>query len=274
MSAWVRASTSRARIFSAPLTASAATCSRSFWRADCTSCSIWAWAAATSRSPSVLACAFDSSTRWAAVFSAAATSSCARPRASRTITSVCFCASASEERPRSASASPSAICFWRVSIARISGGQIHLRVARMKVTNTATSANIVKFRFMKRSLSGGGRLDESRDQRVGEREKHREADADDERSVDQAEKQENLGLELGHELRLSRGAFEEAAAHDAHAHACAERAQADHEADADSGGGLDHGDPLKLVHSFSFRCTGVEVESLRGAQCPSWPIWM
>jgi hypothetical protein len=70
----------------------------------------------------VLACDFDSSMRWFAVFSAAATSSCARARASRISASVCFCASASEERPRSASARPSAICFWRVSIARMSGG--------------------------------------------------------------------------------------------------------------------------------------------------------
>jgi hypothetical protein len=99
----------------------------------------------------------------------------------------------------------------------------------------------------------GGRVSGPCEQRVGEREEHREAHADDERGVDQAEQQEHLRLQLGHELRLARGALEEAAAHDAHADARAERAEADHEADADAGVGLDHGDQLEFVHSFSFR---------------------
>ena len=70
------------------------------------------------------------------------------------------------------------------------------------------------------------------------------------RRVDQAKEQKHLALQRGGELRLACRGLEKAAAHDADAHARAQRAQADHEADADAGGGLDHGDHLKLVHSF------------------------
>jgi hypothetical protein len=53
------------------------------------------------------------------------------------------------------------------------------------------------------------------------------------------------------QLGLSGGALEEAAAHDAHAHARAERAEADHQADADAGIRLDHGEHLQFVHFSS-----------------------
>ena len=57
------------------------------------------------------------------------------------------------------------------------------------------------------------------------------------------------------ELGLARRGFEEAAAHDAHADAGAERAQADHEADADAGVGLDHGEQLKFFHCYFPFCS-------------------
>src|SRR5688572_25787669 len=251
MSECALASTSRRRIFSAPVMASCATCSRSCCLADCTSCWICALAAATRRSPSVLACSFDSSTRSCAAFSAAATISWARARASLRSFSVCFCASASDERPRSASARPSAIVLVRASTLERKSGQANLTVNQMNRAKTIACTTIVKLRFICGVPLGScdGRLAERRGERVRESEEHREADADDERGVDQAEQQEDLGLELGHELRLARRAFEEAAAHDAHAHARAERAEADHQADADAGVSLDHRQQLEFcVH--------------------------
>jgi hypothetical protein len=82
------------------------------------------------------------------------------------------------------------------------------------------------------------------------REQHRDAEADDERRVDQPEQQEYLRLQLRHQLRLACRAFQEARAHDADADARAERAKADHQADADARVGLDHRDELHLVHCF------------------------
>src|SRR5688572_16495408 len=250
MSECALASTSRRRIFSAPVMASCATCSRSCCLADCTSCWICALAAATRRSPSVLACSFDSSTRSCAAFSAAATISWARERASPRSFSVCCCASASEERPRSACARPSAIVLVRASTFDRNIGQASFTVNQMNRAKTIACTTIVKLRFMKRPLGfATWRLAERRGEGVREGEEHREADADDERGIDQAEQQEHLGLQLGHELGLARGALEEAAAHYAHAYARAERAQADHEADAHAGVGLDHREQLKFcVH--------------------------
>ena len=45
-------------------------------------------------------------------------------------------------------------------------------------------------------------------QRIAEREQHRDAEPDDERRVDQAEQQEHLRLQLRHQLGLARGTFE------------------------------------------------------------------
>ena len=98
-------------------------------------------------------------------------------------------------------------------------------------------------------------------QRVGEREEHREADADDVRRVDQAEEQEDLRLQLRHQLRLAGRAFQEARAHDAHAHARAERAQADHEADADCRCRPGSVASICIFHfSFPFGCGVIDVE--------------
>src|SRR5258708_4602492 len=258
MSAWARASTSRARIFSAPLTASRATCSRSCWRAACTSWSICAFAEATRRSPSFFACAFDSSMRSCAAFSAAATISCARVRASRSVISFCFCASASDERPRSASASPSAMIFCRSSIFLRTIGQTHRTETTMNRKNVIAWANNVTLRFIVLPLLGGRALLELGEQRIREREEHRQAHSDDERRVDQAQQQEHLRLQLRHQLRLARGALEKPAAHEADAHARAERTQADHQADTDPGVRLNRGDQLKFcVHCrFPFLFAG------------------
>src|SRR5205814_6227366 len=87
------------------------------------------------------------------------------------------------------------------------------------------------------------------EKRIGESEEHRETHADDERRVDEAEEQENLALQLRHELGLARSAFQEAARHDADADASAQRTQPDHEADADARVRLDLREHLKLVHS-------------------------
>jgi hypothetical protein len=79
---------------------------------------------------------------------------------------------------------------------------------------------------------------------------------------------------LGHELGLARGAFEEAAAHDAHAHARAERAQADHEADADAGVGLDHGEQLEFFHLFFPFADVLKLRLVEVGQWLSCDIWM
>ena len=91
-----------------------------------TSCSISAFAPAMIRSPSAFAWPFASSTSSAARLSAWLRMSWARWRASRTTSSARLDASSRSCLPRSAAASPSAICFWRVSIARSSGGQTNL----------------------------------------------------------------------------------------------------------------------------------------------------
>src|SRR5438552_10928536 len=133
-------------------------------------------------------------------------------------------------RPCSPAARPSAICFCRVSMARISGGHTNLAVNQMNAAKAAACMKSVRLMFMAalrqvevvRSLL----LEPGRDQRIAEREQHRDTQADDERGVDQAEQQEHLGLQLRHQLRLPRGAFEKPGAHDADADARAERTEA------------------------------------------------
>jgi hypothetical protein len=53
-------------------------------------------------------------------------------------------------RPSSAAASPSAICFWRASTARISGGQTNLAVNQMKAAIAAACISSVRLMFMVR----------------------------------------------------------------------------------------------------------------------------
>src|SRR6185295_612749 len=106
-------------------------------------------------------------------------------------------------------------------------GQTNFIVKPMKATKTIACATSVKLRFMLPSAKCA--LAERRRERVGEGEEHRDAQADDERGVDQAEQQEHLALQRVGQLRLARRGFEEAAAHDADADARACGAKADHE---------------------------------------------
>src|SRR3954469_14741407 len=240
------ASTSRRRIFSAPATASEATRSRSCSRARVTSCAISALAAAFSRLPSSLAALRASSIICADRFSACAMISWARLRASLMATSACLAEVSRERLPASAAASPSAMVFWRASIARSIGGHTNLTVNQMNAANVIAWATSDRLRFM---LPPAARLAERSGERVGEREEHRDAQADDERRVDETEQQEHLALQRVGEFRLARRRFQEAAAHDAHADARAGGAQTDHQADADTGVGLNHRQQLKLVHA-------------------------
>ncbi len=174
-------------------------------------------------------------------------------------------------RPCSPAARPSAICFWRVSMARIRCGHTNFDVNQMNAANATACITSVKLMFMAApwQLDDGRRtryLSRGEDQRIAEREQHREADADDERRVDQAEQQEHLRLQLRHQLRLARGAFEKPRTHDADADARAERAEADHETDADAGIGLDHRQCLQFVHFLSFLSGGLYGETKKGSR--------
>src|SRR4051812_4810400 len=244
------ASTSRRRIFSAPAMASEATWSRSCSRARVRSCSISALAAAFSRLPSSLATLRASSMICAARLSACARISVDRARASWTVFSACRLEVSSDFLPCSPAARPSAIVFWRSSIARRSGGQTNLTVNQMNAAKTIACAKSVKLMFMLRLRRFPNRSAESRQQRVARGEPQRKAHADDEGRVDQAEEQEHLALQRVGELGLARGGFEEAAAHDAHADAGARGPKAHHQADADPRVGLHHRQQLKLVHWF------------------------
>src|SRR2546422_2244125 len=131
-SAWVSESTSRRRIFSAPATASAATCSLSISLARAICWSISALAAARMRSASALAAAFASSSICASRLSAEPMISPTRSRALASSSCARLPAASSSRRPCSPAASPSAICFWRSSILPISHGQMNLTVNQMK----------------------------------------------------------------------------------------------------------------------------------------------
>src|SRR6267378_5021814 len=254
-SAWVCAFTSRRRIFSAPATASAATCSLSVSLAWAICWSISALAAARMRSASALAAAFASSSICASRFSAEPMISPTRSRAFSSSSCARLPAASRSRRPWSPAARPSAICFWRCSIARISGGQMNLTVNQMNSAKARACAIRVRLMFIG---SRAGLAAQRAEQRVGEREEHADPEADDERGVDQPEEQEHLDLQRRDHFRLARRALEEAAAHDADAHAGAQRAQPDHEADADAGIGLDQGDELEFFHYGSLSRTSID----------------
>src|SRR5690349_2293735 len=137
----------------------------------------------------------------------------------------------------------------------MSGGHTKRAVNQMNAPKATACINSVRLMFIRRS--DAALLEAGRDQRIAEREQHRDAEADDERRVDQPKEQEYLGLKLRHQFGLTRGAFEEPRTHDADADARPKRAQADHQSDADPGIRLDHRDELHLVHSFSFLLAGL-----------------
>src|SRR5437867_8669116 len=182
-------------------------------------------------------------------FSPCATMSEARDLASVRISATRFSAFARLCRPSSPAARPSAICFWRFSIARISGGQMNLAVNQMNTPKATACISSVRLMFITapsgRNRRSGGLLESGGNERITERKQHRQTHADDERGVDQAEQQEYLGLQRGDHLWLPRCSLEEARAHDAHADARAECSQADDEADADAGECLDLRDQLQ-----------------------------
>src|SRR4051812_5458519 len=246
------ASTSRRRIFSAPAMASEATWSRNCSRARVRSCSISALAAAFSRLPSSLATLRASSMICAARLSACARISVDRARASWIVCSACRLEDSNDFLPCSPAARPSAMVFWRSSMARRSGGHTNLTVNQMNAAKTIACAKSVKLMFMLPLRRLRNRSAEPRQQGVARGEPQRKAHADDEGRVDQAEEQENLALQRVSELGLARSGFEKAAAHDADADAGAKRAQADHQSDADAGVGLDHCDELKFFHFVPF----------------------
>src|SRR5688572_1397394 len=164
--------------------------------------------------------------------------------------------------------------FVRASTFERKSGHAYLTVNQMNRLKTIACTTIVKLRFMRVPCRELRRcLAERRRERVREREEHGEAHADDERGVDQAEQQEDLPLQLRHELWLARGTFEEAAAHDAHADTRAECPEADHQADADAGVSLDHRQQLEFcVHrslSFPFGSAGVVSKRVSGLRAPS-----
>src|SRR5882762_4076348 len=251
-SAWVSGLTSRRRIFSAPATASAVTCSLSISLARAICWSMSALAAARMRSASALAAAFASSSICASRLSAEPTISPTRSRALASSSCARLPAASSSRRPCSPAASPSAICFCRSSTLRVSTGQMNLTVSQMKIAKARACAIKVRLMFMWASWVSrpvpAGLAAQRAEQRVGEREEHADPEADDERGVDQAEQQEHLDLQRRDHFRLARSALEEAAAHYADAHAGAERTQPDHEADAHTGVGLDQGDELEFFH--------------------------
>src|SRR6266581_3963015 len=147
-SEWTRAFTSRRRIFSAPATASAATCSRSISLARATCWSMSALAAARMRSASAFAAAFASSSIWRSRFSAEPMISPTRSRAFASSSCARLPAASSSRRPRSPAARPSAICFWRSSILRVKYGQMNLAANQMKSAKASACAINVRLKFM------------------------------------------------------------------------------------------------------------------------------
>src|SRR6267143_792219 len=147
-SAWVSGLTSRRRIFSAPATASAATCSLSISLARAICWSMSALAAARMRSASALAAAFASSSICASRLSAEPMISPTRSRALASSSCARLPAASSSRRPCSPAARPSAICFWRSSILPISHGQMNLTVSQMKSAKTRACAIKVRLMFM------------------------------------------------------------------------------------------------------------------------------
>ena len=126
-------------------------------------------------------------------------------------------------------------------------GQIKFITTQMKMANTSIWTMSVTVIFTRvsstsfRLLSGQPPGVIGPQERVREREEQREADADQRDRVEQAGDDEHLHLQRRGQLRLARGAFQELAAEQAEADGGTERAQAEDEADAESGEALDLG---------------------------------
>src|SRR5439155_22938300 len=162
------------------------------------------------RSPSVFASLRARSTVSLLSFSPCATMSDARVFASESIVAICFSARERLWRPSSPAASPSAICFCRASMARISGGQTNFAQNQMKTPKATACISSVRLMFMTGLYCNVGArplFQARRNQRIPEREQHCDAQPDDERRIDQAEQQEHLRLQRRDHFRLARGAL-------------------------------------------------------------------
>src|ERR1700704_3516284 len=104
---------------------------------------------------------------------------------------------------------------------------MNLAVNRMNAKNATACINNVRLMFMTRPLCRpwsryrfrARLLQARRNERIAEREQHRDTQSDDERRVDQTEQQEHFRLQRRDHFRLTRGTFEETRAHDADADA-------------------------------------------------------
>src|SRR6476661_5584381 len=105
--------------------------------------------------------------------------SCACCRASRSMSAVRTAACSRSCLPRSAAARPSAICFWRASIARDKCGHTNFAVNQMNIANERAWAKSVRLIFMAFRARSELAADD-REQWIAESEEHRETDADDE----------------------------------------------------------------------------------------------
>src|SRR5262249_51065145 len=179
----------------------------------------------------------------------------ARSRASRMMASAWPRASASVCSPFSAAASPCAILRERSSMAVRMPGQIHFIVPQMSTANTTICTMSVRLMFTSFSPDRKRRdaLLESvsrhrAEERIGEREEQREADADHRDRVQKAGDQEHLHAQHRQQLRLACGTLDEAPAEDAEGAGGAEGAHAEDDADGQHGHGLD---VCNVFHSIS-----------------------
>src|SRR5688572_22823684 len=240
------ASTSRPSTLVAPASASAATSLRSASRARDFSFAASLRAAVTMRSLSATARLLASPTSSFERLWAMSTTCTAFWRASVRIASEPCRASASSFRPVSPAAMPSAISLRRFSMTFISTGQMNFMLNQTKTIIAIVCPISVRLKSIEpllpaRSAARGRRLLQLPDERVGEGEEQRDADADHRDRVEQRDDDEHLRLQHRGEFRLACGAFEEAAAQQAHADADAERAEADEDRDSNRG---------KTNHSF------------------------
>src|SRR5688572_5957679 len=166
-------------------------------------------------------------------------------RASVRIASEPCLASASSFWPFSPAAMPSAISLRRVSMTFISTGQMNFMLNQTKTIIASVCPISVRLKSIEPLLPSrsarGRRLLQLPDERVREGEEERDADADHRDRVEQRDDDEHLRLQHRCELRLTRGAFKEAAAQQAHADADAQRAEANQDRDSNRG---------KTNHSF------------------------
>src|SRR2546421_272108 len=245
-SACERASISRPRSLAAARTAMPPTSRLRASRACAVSSSICCCAAARMRAPSLLAAPLACSTRSRAACCACSMMWLARSRASRTIVSAWSRAAASSCSPFSAAASPCAILRWRSSMTARMRGQIHFIVPKTSKANTSicTMSGGLMFTSLtpaesrQRAGSSVRRLQRAHEG-IREREEQRKADADHRHRVQQARDQEHLHPQHRQQLRLARGALDEATAQDAEADGGAERSHAEDDADGQHGHGLD-----------------------------------